>query len=200
MMTADDLRAEHLAPYLLGEERPWLRSTRGLIGRVASRVREYDDPQGPGFVTGSVQMLGSRSSPSSESTEILFDLAVSLIQWMAGSKGTDEASHRLWLTLRRDGISDVDYLLGWEGSAGEVRGKLSEVQEKVRDLTRDERIPEQNQARCNDLIEILRGFMGECAHSFEEQPSEVEGTHVLRCALCGAAFVTYGDNPEMFTI
>lgn len=191
---------DRVAAYLLGEQ--GLRGdVRGLIARVTERVRGYDDPQGPSFQTGSIMGTGShRPTSSSESTEVLFELACDLICWMADSRGTPQAKTNLWRVLRRDDITDVDYLLGWERGPVSVQGKLAEVREKVRELTKVEPLPLKSQERLASLRDIFVAFMGECDHQFREEPGSDTALKVFECALCQARYATYGGSLEWFAV
>lgn len=188
--------SDDLYRYLLGGSTPRFGDTKGLIQRVRTRLQAMQGGYGPKFHSSSIQQVGQHfSDQEEEGIEGVFDLYVALIEWESGKKATLDSRRHLWDYLRKNEISDIDALVGMDKD----QGKLVQIQRWVRDAFRVEPLSERDSARLENLVAILRGFLGECAHQMVEQPSEVKGVQVYRCE-CGAAYWTYDGNEGRYAV
>lgn len=194
-----------ISRYLLGDTGRF-SETEGLLRRVEKSVRSLDTGYGPQFQTGSIQLVGVSGGDSEEPERIeeVFELAVGLNEWMGQGigTGTHDSKKHLWEWLRKNQLTDVEYLVGWSSDDEGADGKLSQVRSRLRDLLNPDPIPDPNMTRAVSLMEFLRHWLGECTHDFHEEPSEVRTVHIYRCRsqFCDAGYAVYDGSPEWFSV
>lgn len=180
-----DFDWDRLRDYLLGK--PGLP---GLIRRVETRVEAIGTDAGPVLKSGWFIPTGgglAQRETDDELAERLPALAVALNEWSGNGIGTSPpGSERFLLKYLRDNrMTDVAYLTG-------KNGRLTRVWHEVKTLMAPDSPTESAHDRAMELMRFLKGWMGDCDHRFELQPSD-GGIEVYRCE-CGVGYWQEGDE------
>ena len=192
-----------LSDYLLGSE----HAGAGLLARIRDRIEALSELLGPRYRTGwyipTHGSGGSDNETEEGQVEALTDLACALVEWQGRGFGTSstQAKNKFLAYLRKEKITDVEYLLGKKDSdQDDHAGKLALIRNEVRDLLKPESPPIQDHLRCLSLVEFLKAWLGNCSHNFEPMPSDDPNIIVMTCTNCYAGYRTYGDDDAWLAV
>jgi hypothetical protein len=159
----------------------------GLIRRVKAKVLELTADDGPTYRTGSIIGMADNAYDSEEDAARVLDLAIGIIEWKGQGIGRASEQTKRALTgyLRRNRISDVDYLVGGKRKDS---GRLNEVSTEVKSLLASDNPPSTAIFRCKALTRFLTEWLGsDCEHVFVPIESDDPRLRVLVCD-CGARY------------